>query len=86
MTYKLPAEEKFGMIVQISRGASGKSETERKRYYGVASGSVIEIDAALDIADNLGYLQKIEIQNLGRLTVDCFKVLTGIINPRTKNH
>ncbi len=74
------------MIVQIRRGASGKSETERKRYYEVARGSVIEIDAALDIADNLEYLQKIEIQNLGNLTVDCFKVLTGIINPRTKIH
>jgi len=51
-TKSLPAEEKFGMITQIRRaalsvhlniakGASRKSETERRRYYKVARGSVI---------------------------------------------
>jgi len=63
----LPVEEKFGMISQIRRaalsvylniaeGASRKSEAERKRYYEIARGSLIEIDAALDIAKELGYL------------------------------
>ena len=67
MTKHLPADEKFGMISQIRRaalsvhlniaeGASRKSETERKRFYEVARGSVIEIDAALDIANGLNYL------------------------------
>src|SRR6266481_6939225 len=62
----LPAEEKYGMITQIRRaalsvhlniaeGASRKSETERKRYYEVACGSVIEMDASLDIAGDLDY-------------------------------
>ena len=57
LTKSLPSEERFGMITQIRRaalsvhlniaeGASRKSETERKRYYEVARGSVIEIDAA----------------------------------------
>jgi len=63
----LPAEEKFGMITQIRRaglsvhlnvaeGSSRKSAFERKRYFEIARGSVIEIDAALDIAFDLGYL------------------------------
>jgi hypothetical protein len=39
----------------LQGAASGKSETERKRFYEVAGGSVIEIDAALDIASDLGY-------------------------------
>lgn len=62
LTKYLPADEKFGMISQIRRaalsvhlniaeGALRKSETERKRFYEVARGSVIEIDAALDIAN-----------------------------------
>lgn len=53
----LPVEEKFGMISQIRRaalsvylniaeGASRKSELERRRYYEIARGSLIEIDAA----------------------------------------
>jgi four helix bundle protein len=57
---KFPVEEKFGVTSQIRRaalsvhlniaeGASRKSEAERKRYYEISRGSVIEIDAALDM-------------------------------------
>ena len=57
LTKILPAEEKFGMISQIRRaalpvhlniaeGASRKSEVERKRYFEIARGSIVEIDAA----------------------------------------
>jgi four helix bundle protein len=41
--------------LNIAEGCSRRSETERKRYYEVARGSLIEIDAALDIADSLNY-------------------------------
>src|SRR6188474_3713900 len=69
LTLALPNEEKFGMITQIRRaalsvhlniaeGASRKSEVERKRYYEIARGSLIEIDAAVDIAHGLNYLIK----------------------------
>ncbi len=58
LTNTFPADEKFGMISQIRRaalsvhlniakGSSRKSEVERKRYYEIARGSVIESDAAL---------------------------------------
>lgn len=51
-----PPEEKFNLIQQIRRaalslhlniaeGALRKSEQERKRYYEIARGSIIEIDA-----------------------------------------
>ena len=59
LTKKLPSEEKFGMISQIRRaalsvhlniaeGCSRKSDIERKRYYEIARGSVVEIDAVMD--------------------------------------
>ena len=68
-TKLLPSEERFNMIQQIRRaalsvclniaeGASRKSGIERKRYYEVARGSIIEIDAALDISAELKYSQK----------------------------
>jgi len=90
LTKKLPAEEKFGMITQIRRaalsvhlniaeGASRKSETERKRYYEVARGSVIEMDASLDIAGDLDYLKIIQTDTLAKSMVNCFKMLTGMI-------
>ena len=90
MTKVLPSDEKFGMISQIRRaalsvhlniaeGASRKSSTERTRYYGIARGSIIEIDAALDIGFNLGYLSNYDSQKLGELMVNTFKVLSGLI-------
>ncbi len=90
----LPSEEKFGMISQIRRaalsvhlniaeGASRKSEAERKRFYEVARGSVIEIDAALDIASSLQYLQDYKLDNLGEYMVRTFKILSGLIISKT---
>ena len=92
LTKVLPAEEKFGIISQIRRaalsvhlnvseGSSRKSEAERKRFYEIARGSVIEVDAALDIAKDLNYLENYDLTNLGEKTVRCFKMLSGMIDP-----
>ena len=93
LTNQLPAEERFGMISQIRRaalsvhlniaeGSSRKSEAERKRYYEIARGSVIEIDAALDIAKELVYLDFEKFEKLGKLMVTCFKMLSGMIESK----
>src|SRR5262245_49646390 len=90
LSNSLPAQEKYGMITQIRRaalsahlniaeGCSRKSETERKRYYEIARGSLIEIDAALDIASALNYLKKIDLSKLGDKMIRCFKLLTGLL-------
>lgn len=86
----LPIEEKFGMISQIRRaalsvhlniaeGCSRKSVQERKRFYEIARGSIIEIDAALDIAQGLNYLNKYKVDKLGEYVVTTFKILSGMI-------
>ena len=93
LTKSLPAEEKFGMITQIRRAAlsvhlniaevaSRKSETARKRYYEIARGSVIEIDAALAIAVDLGYLENMKTDSIGEPLVRCLKILTGLSDPK----
>lgn len=90
LTNTLPSEEKFNMISQIRRaalsvqlniaeGGSRKSSAERKRYYEVARGSLIEIDAALEIANELKYIIKEEQKKLGELLVRCFQMLTKMI-------
>jgi four helix bundle protein len=90
LTKMFPVEEKFNLISQIRRaalsvylnfaeGASRKSINERKRFYEIARGSVIEIDAAFDIAAGLGYCKKQEMEQLGFLLVKCFKILSGMI-------
>ena len=91
LSKQLPSDEKFGMISQIRRaalsvhlniaeGASRKSEVERKRYYEISRGSIVEIDAAIDIAFDLNYLDKMNLERLGETMVRCFKMLTAMIN------
>lgn len=86
-----PSEEKFAMIQQIRRaalsvhlnvseGCSRKSATERKRFYEIARGSVIEIDAALDIALHLGYTSKERLADLGILLVRTFQLISKMIS------
>jgi four helix bundle protein len=94
LTKHIPADEKYGMISQIRRaalsvhlniaeGASRKSELERKRYYEIARGSIIEIDAALDIANDLQYLNNHNLIILGETMIKCFKMLSGMIQSKT---
>jgi four helix bundle protein len=90
ITKYLPDWEKFSLSQQIRRaalsvhlniseGCSRKSEGERKRFYEVARGSVIEIDAALDICSDLEYLKKENLKELGLSMVRCFSMLFKMI-------
>jgi len=83
----LPAEERFNMTQQIRRaalsvclniaeGASRKSVAERKRYYEVARGSIIEIDAALDVSAELKYCNKENLRLLDSLMQRAFSMLS----------
>ena len=92
----LPPEEKFGMISQIRRaalsvhlniaeGASRKSEVERKRYYEMSRGSIVEIDAALDIAVDLEYLVKYDTKVLGETMIRTFKILCGLLDSKVSH-
>ncbi|MCY7310923.1 MAG: four helix bundle protein [Chitinophagaceae bacterium] len=86
-TKKFPAEDKFGMISQIRRaalsvhlniaeGCSRKSLNERKRFYEIARGSLIEIDTAIDIAVNLTYINNEKLQPLGKLMIRAFQLIS----------
>lgn len=89
-TKTFPADEKYAMVQQIRRaalsvhlniaeGSSRKSEAERKRYYEIARGSLIEVDTAFDIAVELNYTTKEILQPLGDLLVRCFQMLSKMI-------
>lgn len=91
LTKQFPVEERFALSQQIRRaaisvhlnlaeGCSRKSEAERKRFFEISRGSIIEVDAALDIAADLGYCKKDELKELGDIMVKCFKIVTGLIN------
>jgi len=89
-TISFPSEEKYAMISQIRRaalsvhlniaeGCSRKSIAERKRFYEIARGSIIEIDAAFDIAASLKYTSKEKLIELGELMKRCFQMLSKMI-------
>lgn len=90
-TKLLPSEERFNLVQQIRRaalsvylnlaeGASRKSSTERKRYYEIARGSIIEIDAALDACEDFGYCSKDSLSELGDSMIKVFVSLSKMIN------
>jgi len=91
----LPVEEKFAMVSQIRRaalsihlniaeGSSRSSRAERRRFYEIARGSLIEIDAAFDIAEELGYFSFYSKDTIGKSMSVCFNLLTGLITSHSK--
>lgn len=65
--------------MNIAEGSSGKSEIERKRYYEISRGAVIEIDAALDICEALEYCSKENLEALGVCMQKVFAMLSKMI-------
>jgi four helix bundle protein len=91
VSLKLPDVEKFNMKQQIRRaalsvklnlseGSSRKSNRERKRYYEMARGSVVEIDAALETAVDLNYFKVDDLEAVGKLLNKCFAMLSKMID------
>jgi four helix bundle protein len=87
----LPQDERFNMVQQIRRaalsvvlniaeGASRKSELERKRFFEISRGSLIEIDAAFDVAEGLGYFSGFDQRLLSELVNRTFGMLTRLLH------
>ncbi len=94
LSHALPDYEKFAMssqmrraalsnLLNIAEGASRKSEAERKRFFEIARGSVVEIDASLNAAEALDYLKNLPLSQLSIDLQNSFKLVTGLINART---
>jgi len=90
ITKNFPTEEKFALVQQIRRaalsvhlniaeGCSRKSLPERKRFFEISRGSVIEIDTAFDIACSLNYCTETNLTALGEYLIKTFKILSGLI-------
>jgi len=86
----LPQDERFNMTQQLRRaalsvqlniaeGSSRKSAIERRRYYEISRGSIIEIDTILDIAEELEYFKKEDLTQAGILIVKTFQMLSKMI-------
>lgn len=94
LTKEFPSNERFCMTQQIKRaalsiylnvaeGCARKSLAERKRFYEIARGSLVELDTAFDIALELGYIKADSIEKLEILFIRCFQMLSKLI---TQSH
>jgi four helix bundle protein len=89
-TKLLPDEERFNMTSQIRRaalsvklnlaeGSSRKSALERNRFYKISRGSMVEIDAAIETAVDLNYLNETQLEKLGIKLNTSFAMMSKMI-------
>ena len=87
----LPPDERFNMTQQLRRAAlsiqlniaegnSRKSAIERRRFYEISRGSLIEIDTIFDLAEALEYFKKEDLAATGTLVVKTYQMLSKMIN------
>lgn len=87
----LPQNERFNMVQQLRRaalsvklnlaeGCTRKSPIERRRYLVVSRGSVVEIDAVLEVAVELDYIKPDRLERVGELLNKCFAMLSKMID------
>ncbi len=90
-TKKFPPEEKFALVQQLRRaaisvylnlaeGCTRESLLERKRFFQISRGSLIEVDAAFEISVDLGYVSEDKLAELGAMANRCFMMLSRMIN------
>lgn len=90
LTSQFPDSERFVMVQQIRRaalsihlniaeGCSRRSVTERKRYFEISRGSVIEVDTILDLAFALKFRTFEDMEPTGKLLVRAFSMLSALI-------
>jgi four helix bundle protein len=96
-TKTFPAEERYALTSQIRRavlsvhlniaeGCSRKSLPERKRFFEVSRGSVIEVDTAFDIAIALEYCSEADLEILAEHLIRVFKMLSSLIGHEAPTH
>lgn len=90
-TKQFPKDEIFGLTNQLRRasvsvvsniaeGFGRRSVADRVHFYDMARASLHEVQAQLQVAQDVGYLSYEAHQELDSLSVECHKLLTGLIN------
>lgn len=66
--------------LNIAEGCSRKSIRERERFYEIARGSLVEVDAAFDVAVELNYTSKERLKEPGKLIIRNFQMISNMIS------
>jgi four helix bundle protein len=90
LSNKLPEYEKYNMVQQVRRaglsvklnlaeGSSRKSEVERKRFFEISRGSLVELDAAFETTVDLNYFSISDLQDFSSLLNKSFAMVSKMI-------
>lgn len=90
-TKNFPVSEQFGLTSQLRRavvsigsniaeGFARQSLREKKQFYSVARGSIVESQSQLLLARDIGYLSDEEHKALSSKAVRVHKLLNGLIS------
>lgn len=85
-----PVEERYGLQGQVRRaansvklnvaeGSSRKTLKERRRFYEIARGSIVEINTCYETAIDLKYNKMEDLTELGPLVKRSFQMLSKMI-------
>jgi four helix bundle protein len=91
ITKEFPKDEIFGLTNQIRRAAVSivsniaegfgrRSAADRTHFYDMARASLHEVQAQLLVARDVGYIGSRVHEELDEASIECHKVLTGLIN------
>ena len=91
VTKSFPKDEQFGLTNQIRRasvsitsniaeGFGRRSSKDRVHFYDMARASLAEVQSQLLVSRDVGYLSAEDFKNIADQSVECHKVLTGLIN------
>jgi four helix bundle protein len=94
-TATFPKDELFGITSQlrsaavsipsnIAEGQGRLSEKEFRFFLGQARGSLMEVETQLQIAENLGYLQKEHTNKLLETCAEAGRILNGLLTSVSK--
>ena len=89
-TQGFPRHETYGLTSQMRRSAvsvasniaegQGRlSRREFRHFLGLARGSLLEMETQVVIAENLGYLSKVEAQRLALASGEVSRLLHGLM-------
>lgn len=90
LTKSFPADERFGLISQLRRGAVSVtsniaegygrgSRTDYIRFLKVARGALYEIESQILFAAELGYLNSQGVEDIESQIAECSRILGGLI-------
>lgn len=90
---KFPKEEQYALCDQLRRavvsissniaeGCGRETQKDQTHFMNIAYGSLMEVFSQLDVACDLGYISKLEFEQMEKMINEEAKLIVGMIKKR----